>query len=76
MENNGHSKAKIQEHQTTPCIPIDDRDALPFMQPQEHHRISSSHKVHENIIRFAHRNLLDSAVKVSFTKIIISFIEL
>ena len=67
MENtsNGQSKARNQERQTTPCIPIDDCDALPFMQPQEHHRISNSDKVRENIIRFAHRNLLDPAVKVS-----------
>ena len=50
--------------QTSPCIPIDDRDALPFMRPHEHHRISSSDKDHENIIRFAHKNPGDPATKV------------
>lgn len=50
--------------QTSPCIPIDDRDALPFMQPHEHHRISSSDKDHENIIRFAHKNPEDPATQV------------
>ena len=50
MGNNEWSKARSQEHHTLPCIPMDDCDALPFMQPEEHHRISNSDKVHENII--------------------------
>lgn len=64
-ENDGHLKVRIQECQTNPCIQIDNHDALPFMKPKEHHQISNSDKVHENIIRFAHKNLLDPVVKVS-----------
>jgi len=33
------------------------------MHPQEHHHISSSDKVHKNIIRFAHKDSLDAATK-------------
>ena len=65
MGNNEWLKARSQERHTSPCIPMDDCDALPFMQPKEHHQISNSDKVHENIIRFAHKNLLDPVVKVS-----------
>jgi hypothetical protein len=60
----GRSKDVTQQRQTSPCIPIEDRDALPFMRPHEHHLISSSEKDHENIIRFAHRNPRDSATQV------------
>ena len=74
MGNNEWSKARSQECHTSPCIPMDDCDALPFMQPEEHHQISNSDKVHENIIRFAHKNLLDPAVKVSIYRIILKLI--
>ena len=61
----GRSTDVTQQRQTSPCIPIDDRDALPFMRPHKHHHISSSDKVHENIIRFAHKNPGDPATQVS-----------
>jgi hypothetical protein len=57
-------RSKDVRRQTSPCIPIDDRDALPFMRPHEHHRISGSDKDHENIIRFAHKNPGDPATHV------------
>ena len=60
----GRSKDVTQQRQTSPCIPINDRDALPHMRPHEHHCISSSDKVHENIIRFAHKNPGDPATQV------------
>ena len=74
MGNNEWSKARSQEHHTLPCIPMDDCNALPFMQPEEHHQISNSDKVHENIIQFAHKNLLDPAVKVGIYRIILKLI--
>ncbi|KAF8914343.1 hypothetical protein CPB84DRAFT_1630486, partial [Gymnopilus junonius] len=67
VEGNGRRKGGDQERETSPCIPSDDRNALPLMHPQEHHHISSSDKARKNIIRFIHANSTDPAVRVGFS---------
>ncbi|KAF8883751.1 hypothetical protein CPB84DRAFT_1686191, partial [Gymnopilus junonius] len=65
VKTNGDS---MQSHpqksqcETSPCIPLDDHDALPSICPHEHHHVSKSDKVHTNILQFIQKNFLDLAV--------------